>query len=217
MSKTRHTAKDSVFTYLFRQPGNALQLYKAIHPEDTTVTEADLKIITLEHILMTGQFNDFGILVRDRLILLMEAQSTFSPNIPLRLFLYLADSYKDYVETNKLSLYKTTPITIPRPELYMLYTGEKPLTSDTLRMSDLYDGPGDAEIAVHILKRSGTGTILDQYVAFCTIFNQQISIHGRTEQAISEVIRLCLQQKILVPFLSEQKREVTSILCCDLL
>ncbi|MCI8479089.1 MAG: hypothetical protein HFE97_12285, partial [Oscillospiraceae bacterium] len=62
--QTRHTGKDSVFTFLFRQPGNALKLYQSLHPEDTAVSESDIQIVTLENVLVTGQYNDFGILVR---------------------------------------------------------------------------------------------------------------------------------------------------------
>ena len=167
MPRTRHAAKDSVFTYLFRQPGNALQLYQALHPEDTTVSESDLKIVTLENILVTGQYNDFGILVRNLLILLVEAQSTFSPNIVLRLLLYVADTYKRYVEEQKLSLYQEAPVQVPRPELYMIYTGKTPLQSNILTLSALYEGAGDMEVTVHVLQKRGTGDILDQYVSFC--------------------------------------------------
>ena len=39
------------------------------------------------------------------MILLLEAQSTFSVNIVLRMLLYLAATYKEYVEEQKLNLY----------------------------------------------------------------------------------------------------------------
>ena len=39
----RKTVKDSVFTNLFGEPRYLLQLYQAIHPEDTEVKETDLK------------------------------------------------------------------------------------------------------------------------------------------------------------------------------
>ena len=33
----KHTVKDSVFTHLFGDPRYTLELYKALHPEDTAV------------------------------------------------------------------------------------------------------------------------------------------------------------------------------------
>ena len=38
--------------------------------------ESDFKLVTLENVLTTGFYNDLGIQVRNRLILLVEAQSS---------------------------------------------------------------------------------------------------------------------------------------------
>ena len=48
MPKMKHTAKDSVFSYIFREPENLRQLYLALHPEDTDITEEECHPITLE-------------------------------------------------------------------------------------------------------------------------------------------------------------------------
>ena len=90
MADMKYTAKDSVFSFIFRQPENTRHLYLTLHPEDVDVTEADCKLVTLEHILTNGMTNDLGFQVRDKLILLVEAQSKFSINIALRMLLYLA-------------------------------------------------------------------------------------------------------------------------------
>ncbi len=37
----KRTAKDTVFTSLFRDKGYLLQLYQALHPEDDSVKEED--------------------------------------------------------------------------------------------------------------------------------------------------------------------------------
>ena len=84
----KHTAKDSVFTDLFKKLPFLLQMYQALHPEDNTASEEDLKIITIQNILVNQMYNDLGFLVRDRLIILVECQSIWAINIVLRLFLY---------------------------------------------------------------------------------------------------------------------------------
>ena len=71
----KRAVKDSVFTYLFSQPKYARLLYLKFHPEDTGVTEEDIKLVTLENILTTGLYNDLGYQVRNTVILLFEAQS----------------------------------------------------------------------------------------------------------------------------------------------
>ena len=61
MSKMKYALKDSVFTFIFKQPEHARELYLARHPEDFAVTEADCKQVTLENILTAGMYNDIGL------------------------------------------------------------------------------------------------------------------------------------------------------------
>ena len=212
MSKMKYTLKDSVFTFIFKQPEYARQLYLALHPEDTDVTEADCKLVTLENILTTGMYNDIGIQVRDKMILLIEAQSTFSVNIVLRILLYLAATYKEYAEEQKLNLYGTEPVTIPRPELYVVYTGDREDVPETLLLSDLYGGSGDAEVRVKVLRGTGNGDIVDQYVRFCKIADEERKRHGRSGKAIEETLRRCIEENVLAPFLMTRQKEVAEIM-----
>ena len=46
------TIKDSVFRDIFSHSEYLLELYKVIHPEDTTATEADLGNVTIRNVLM---------------------------------------------------------------------------------------------------------------------------------------------------------------------
>ena len=212
MAEMKRSVKDSVFTYLFKQPEYTRQLYLALHPEDIDVKESDFKLVTLENVLTTGFYNDLGIQVRNRLILLVEAQSTFSVNIALRMLLYLAGTYKEYIEEQKLDLYGSHPVEIPRPELYVVYTGDRKEIPETLRLSDLYQGAGSAEVEVKVLRDDGTGDILDQYVRFCKIADEQREKYGLTQQAIDETIRICIAENVLAPFLASRQKEVLEIM-----
>lgn len=212
MAEMKRSVKDSVFTYLFKQPEYTRQLYLALHPEDTDVKESDFKLVTLENVLTTGFYNDLGIQVRNRLILLVEAQSTFSVNIALRMLLYLAGTYKEYIEEQKLDLYGSHPVEIPRPELYVVYTGDRKEIPETLHLSGLYQGAGSAEVEVKVLRDDGTGDILDQYVRFCKIADEQREKYGLTQQAIDETIRICIAENVLAPFLASRQKEVLEIM-----
>ena len=212
MAEMKRSVKDSVFTYLFKQPEYTRQLYLALHPEDTDVKESDFKLVTLENVLTTGFYNDLGIQVRNRLILLVEAQSTFSVNIALRMLLYLAGTYKEYIEEQKLDLYGSHPVEIPRPELYVVYTGGRKEIPETLHLSDLYQGAGSAEVEVKVLRDDGTGDILDQYVRFCKIADEQREKYGLAQQAIDETIRICIAENVLAPFLASRQKEVLEIM-----
>jgi hypothetical protein len=52
------TVKDSVFRDLFGNRKYALQLYQALHPEDTDVTEADIGDVTIHNIFTDQEYND---------------------------------------------------------------------------------------------------------------------------------------------------------------
>ena len=212
MSEPKKTIKDSVFTFLFSQPEYMKQLYLVLHPEDTEVREDDFKLVTLENVLSIGQYNDLGFQVRDTLILLIEAQSTFSYNIPLRMLMYLGNTYKEYVEENKLSIYKKTGVSIPRPELYVVYTGAEKNIPKVLRLSDLYEGQGSVDVEVKVLQADGAGDILDQYIQFCEIQVEQVKLYGKTDEALSNILRICLERGILAPFLNSRMKEVADIM-----
>jgi len=212
VAEMKYTAKDSVFSFVFRQPENTRRLYLTLHPEDTDVTEADCKLVTLEYVLTNGITNDLGFQVRDKLILLVEAQSKFSINITLRMLLYLAATYKEYIEEQKLDLYGSKMVSIPRPELYMIYTGTPRQIPEVLRLSDMYGGSGDAEIEIKVLRETGTGSIVDQYIRFCEISDEQRKQYGYTMKAVEETLRICCEGNILMPFLASRQKEVRDIM-----
>lgn len=212
MAEPKRTIKDSIFTFLFGEPEYTMELYQTLHPEDTTVRDSDVKLVTLQNVLANGMYNDLGFQVRDKLILLVEAQSTFSENIPLRMLLYLAATYKDYVEEHKLSLYREKKVSIPRPELYVVYTGNKQHVPDELKLSSLFEGDGSVELSVKVLRYDGKGSIVDQYIAFSQIVDEQVKLHGRTDEALYETLRICRERKILKPFLDSREKEVVDIM-----
>ena len=162
--------------------------------------------------MANGQYNDLGLQVNDRLLLLVEAQSTFSENITLRMLLYLAETYKQYIEEHKLDLYSTKAVKIPKPELYVIFTGDRKNVPDTLLLSDLYGGSGNAEIRVVVRRDTGSSDILDQYVRFCRIADEQREKHGRSHLAIDETLRICTEQGVLAEFLGSRKKEVQDIM-----
>lgn len=211
MAEMKRNFKDSVFTYLFSEPKYTRELYLYLHPEDQNVTEDECRLITTENILAIGEYNDLGIQVRDKLILLVEAQSTLSPNMPLRMLMYLTSAYKAYIKENDLSLYSTKAMVIPRPELYMVYTGNQVHVPEVMRLADLYEGHGDADVTVKVL-RGEDDSILGQYVAFCKIADEQRALYGLTRETIQETMRICQEQGILIPFLASRRKEVIGIM-----
>ena len=209
----RRTAKDTVFTSLFRDKGYLLQLYQALHPEDASAEE-DFKIITLENIMAGGIFNDLGFLFKDKLIFLVEAQSTWTVNILVRVILYLAKSYQDYIIRTGQDIYGSKRVVLPKPEVYVIYTGSRKAKPETISFAEEFF-PGEEcgiDVAVHMVYDGEKGDIINQYVTFTKIFDGQVKEHGLTAHAVREAIRMCRDRGVLNEYLSGRESEVVDIM-----
>jgi len=109
----KYTVKDSVFTTLFRDKKYLIQLYRALHPEDTETTEDALKDITIRNVLTNGIFNDLGFRVGDKIMFLVEQQSAWTMNIIIRALMYLVQTYHDYFEEQGADLYGSKGRNVP--------------------------------------------------------------------------------------------------------
>ena len=211
----KRTAKNSVFLDLFQDKKNLLELYKTLHPEDTDATEDTLDIVTIDNVLTDNLYNDLGIMAgNSRLLLLLEAQSSWTVNILIRILLYLAQSYHEYFEGTSQSLYKSTKVKMPRPELYIIYTGNRGRKPDAIALSkEFFDGADiDVEVKAKVIYESETEDIINQYIIFCKVFDEQRKLHGMTEQTVRETIRICKDRNNLKQYLSSKEVEVISIM-----
>jgi len=207
--------KDSVFTNLFQDKKYLLRLYKALHPEDIGVTEDDIKDITIKHILVDADYNDLGFSVGGRLVILVESQSTWTLNIIIRALMYLIQTYHDFFKRTRQNLYGSKKVNMPKPELYVIFTGEKPKNPpDTISLSqDFFDGEKiavDAEIKV--LYQEDENNIIGEYIIFCKVYNEQRKKYGRTKKAVTETIRICIDRNVLKEYLENKEQEVVDIM-----
>lgn len=216
----KYKIKDSVFTNLFKDKKYLLQLYKALHPEDTNATEEQLTYVTMENILINGLYNDLGFMVGNKLVILVEAQSTWSVNIIIRVLLYLAQTYHDYLAQTKQPLYTSKQVQIPEPELYVIYTGERQERPGEISLSkEFFSGKACAiDVTVKMIydgtvsEETGEGDIINQYVIFTKVCNEQVKLHGRTKKAILETIRICKDRNVLKEYLESREKEVVDIM-----
>ncbi|MCM1184664.1 MAG: hypothetical protein NC337_14940 [Roseburia sp.] len=206
--------KDSVFTNLFQEKKYLLQLYKALHPEDDTVTEDAIADVTLKHVLVDADYNDLGFSVGDRLMILVESQSTWTVNIIIRALMYLMQTYHDYFKRTNQNLYGSQRADMPKPELYVIYTGDRKNIPDTISLSEeFFDGEKlavDAEVKV--LYRENEKDIIGQYIIFSKVYNEQRKLYGNTTQAVMETIRICKDRNVLKEYLEDREQEVVSMI-----
>ena len=210
----KHTIKDSVFSDLFRMKKYLIQLYRALHPEDTTATEDELADITIRNVLTDNLYNDLGFSKGDKIFILVEAQSVWTINIIIRAMLYLAQSYHDYFERTNQNLYKSRKVTMPKPELYVVYTGNRKNVPETISLSkEFFDGADAAmDIKVKVICESDTDNIINQYIVFSKVYDEQRKLYGRVKKAITETIRICKDRNVLREYLESKEEEVVSIM-----
>lgn len=162
----------------------------------------------------------------NRLLLLLEAQSSWTVNILTRILLYLAQSYHEYFERTSQSLYKSTKVKMPKPELYIIYTGNRGRKPDTISLSkEFFDGADiDIEVKAKVIYESETEDIINQYIitqtSHTTSGNKALINAGwDTNQLISCVFTafVILMASVLTPsikMLTRLDRAVHSSMSC---
>ena len=211
----KRTIKDSVFTDLFQDKKYLLQLYKALHPEDTDVTEDDLNDITIKNVLTDNIYNDLGFTVGGKLMILVEAQSSvWTVNIIVRALMYLVQTWHDYFERTKQNLYKSKKVQMPIPEVYVIFTGERKTRPSEISLSQEFFGGKECavDVKVKMIYDGKEGDIINQYVMFTKVCNEQMKKYGRTRKAVMEAIRICKDRNVLSEYLSSKESEVVSIM-----
>ena len=119
-------------------------------------------------------------MVKDRLLILVEAQSTWSVNILIRILLYWASTCHEYLKKKpQLNLYGREKIFLPKPEFYVIYTGQtKNCPKEISLAKEFFDEGATADLRVKILTESGKEDIIQQYIEFCHVFDEQIRKYG---------------------------------------
>ena len=209
-AQVNRNSKDSIFCDLFSRPEYCLQLYQVLHPEDRDVTVENITLVTLSSLLTRYRYNDLGILVRDRLLVLVEAQSTFTENILTRFLLYLADTYNRYINRENLNIYGSKKVRLPAPELYVIYHGDREGRPDEISFSRdiLEQGPDEkvfVDVKAKIIYDSAPGDIINQFITFARVFDRQVALHGKTREAVDEVLRICRDQNVLRDYLLNEE------------
>ncbi len=214
MGEAKRTVKDTVFRDLFSRPRYLLQLYRALHPEDNDIAEQDLKIVTLQNILVNGIYNDLGFIAKDRLLVLVEAQSTWSPNIIIRSLLYLMSTYQEYFNNNDILLYGAKTIKMPKPELFVVYTQKKGNHPEVISFKEIFfpDEPCCIDAKAKVIYADSSDTIINQYIDFCIVLNKQVRQHGLTLTAIKNTIKICKDNNTLKEYLEHRETEVEGIM-----
>ena len=219
-NKPNYTLKDSLFIDLFSDKMRLIQLYKSLIDDDREINQDDIEILTIQNIILRGIYNDLGFRVKDEIIILMEAQTTYTTNIVLRILFYLSETLKNYIidsseNKNLNELYNTKPRIIPKIKLFVVYTGDKMMQDHDLHLKDVMvenDIISDIDMKVRVLCTGRKSSILGQYILFTQIYSKQKKECKDIETAVKNTIEICMNDEILKEYLDYRKMEVQEMI-----
>ena len=137
--------------------------------------------MTITNVLLDQHYNDVGFQIGEKIVILVEQQSSWSINIIVRCLLYLAQTYQEYFESSKQNVYGSKKLEIPKPEMYVIYTGNRKTRPKCLYLSkEFFDGDDSVlDVKIRMIYDGKEGDIINQYVAFTKIYNEQVKLQDR--------------------------------------
>lgn len=216
--KPNRLYKSRLFVMIFEERKNLLELYNAVSGKNYKDPEL-LEINTLENAIYMSMKNDLSFLLDARLSL-YEHQSTYSPNLPLRFLLYLADLLSGMTRDD--NLYGSKKVTIPPPGFIVFYNGEEEQPDRRiLRLSDLYgaeEKEHKLELKVvmlninkghnpELMQASHTLWEYAEYTSRVRKYAKRLPVSEAVEQAITE----CINKGILKEFLERNRAEAKNV------
>ena len=155
MPKAQEEYKDRLFCFIFGSEAHkewTLSLYNAVNGSSYTDPSA-ITIATLTQVVYLGMHNDVAFLIKDE-VSLYEQQSTFNPNMPLRLMQYTSNIYEKLITLQKRNKYGKTLIPLPVPKLVVFYNGVPDAPDEQiLRLSDAFPADRRAESDIEVRVR----------------------------------------------------------------
>ena len=219
--------KDSVFSKLFSTPQILRELYSAIQGIDIP-QDAIIDINTISDVLFMKQINDLSFTINDRVVVLIEHQSTINENVPLRLLMYIGRVYEKI--TDKERTYQRKLEKIPMPEFIVLYNGKEDFPDHKeLRLSAAFKDISEVKLSendnfplelivqvyninhgrnMEMQKKSETLRGYSFLIEKIKEYNEKFSL----DEALRDAVRYCIEQNVLKEFLEEHGSEVINML-----
>ncbi|MBQ6121796.1 MAG: Rpn family recombination-promoting nuclease/putative transposase [Clostridia bacterium] len=220
--------KDRLFSFLFGNEAHkewTLSLYNAINGTHYDNPD-DISIETIRQVLYMGMHNDVAFIIADQLSL-YEQQSTFNPNMPLRMLEYTANLFEKYIKREALNKYGHRQIMLPVPRLVVFYNGtEEKANETTLRLSDAFapEHCDRADISVTVrmvnINKGHSQSLMER----CPPLNEyawsvdsvrQYKKTDNLESAIDKTLDSMPDSFLIKPFLEQHRAEVKNMLLTE--
>ena len=168
--------------------------------------------------------NDTSFLLADDMNL-YEQQSSYNPNMPVRMMQYAGNLYEKYMKENGLNKYGSELLMLPVPKLIVFYNGVRDTEEETiLKLSDSFpDGAKpDIEVSVRMINinHGKNKELLDacEPLKEYSWLMQEIRNNRKTmeiEDAVDKALTDMPKEYIIKPFLEAHRTEVSGMLLTE--
>ncbi|MBQ2591926.1 MAG: PD-(D/E)XK nuclease family transposase, partial [Candidatus Riflebacteria bacterium] len=229
--KANDRYKDNLFRFIFgreENKQNLLDLYNALN-NSNHMNKDELEINTLDNVIYMRMKNDVSFVLDNQMVLL-EHQSKYNPNMPLRGFLYFAKLYETRIasEMNPKNIYYPKLVKIPTPQYIVLYNGTDRKIGDSLilKLSDAFEDNNKPEgyewtakmININLGKNHELllkCKILGEYSSFVDCVRKYSKINNDFTIAIDKAVNECIEKGILKDLLIKYSAEVKNMLLTE--
>ena len=216
--------KDRLFRAIFSDSDHKdwlLSLYNAVNDSSYTNVD-DLETTTLDDVIYMKMKNDISFIINNQMSL-YEHQSTYSPNLPLRGFMYYAELLRTRYHDNKI--YSSSRIKIATPNYIVFYNGDKDIGErKVLRLSDSFEVPVKNNdevyewtcIMLNINKGRNNKLIesckaLQDYVEYVNMIKENRKAGLNLNNAVEDALDVAVKQKFLNGYFERHRARIKAM------
>ena len=226
MPAAQREYSDRLFSYIFGSEENkawTLSLYNAVNGTNYTDPEA-IRFNTIRQVLYLGMHNDTSFLVASEMNM-YEQQSTYNPNMPVRMLQYAGNLYEKYFQENHLNKFGKKLLPLPVPKLVVFYNGEDHQEEElVLHLSSSFPPGADPDIMVRVRMLNINYGQSEEILSACRPLREYAWLireirNNRKSMDIEEAVNRALngmpEEYEIKPFLEAHRAEVFGMLLTE--
>ena len=206
--KAKRAVYDSLSRNFFNDRENAADFYNATHEGSPRISADDVEIVTLDRdrAIVDDFYNDCGFRVGDRLIIMLEVQTSHDLTLRGRYLAYLALTifryYRNLGKADDERLKELLSV-----ELYIIYLGEGVGYGDSFTLLHTPAGNIEARVCREFPRKYKSGELL---IFFKRVRERRVE--GMTRQEMAEMILQVIdefeEESVLKGYLMEHRGEI---------
>ena len=216
--------KDTVFVHLFSQCKDAIVNFTSLFSTLCALLKMDFKadvedfeVLTLDSSLYSGLHTDVLYHIKQKLLVFVEHQSTYNPNMPLRFLEYAVEVLKTF--SYKITKYGSKALEISNMIFVVLYNGKKKIKDmEVSYLSSLMKEKVGIDVGIEVkvttfnINLGHNKQLLDEcpiLKEYCLFVNEvRKELVKDKKNGFDVAVDNCIQKGILKDYLTENRRIV---------